>query len=42
MVREGSFPFVFFFVPMLIPQNEDINIANNIDNNKPVTNCEQL
>ena len=40
MVREGSFPFVF--VPMLIPQNEDINIANNIDNNKPVTNCEQL
>ena len=41
MVREGSFPFVFF-VPMLIPQNEDINIANNIDNNKPVINCEQL
>ena len=29
-------------VLMLIPQNEDINIANNIDNNKPVTNCEQL
>ena len=41
MVREGSFPFVFF-VTMLIPQNKDINIANNIDNNKPVTNCEQL
>ena len=41
MVREGSFPFVFF-VSMLISQNEDINIANNIDNNKPVTNCEQL
>ena len=41
MVREGSFPFVFF-VPMLISQNEDINIANNIDINKPVTNCEQL
>ena len=41
MVREGSFPFVIF-VPMLIPQNEDINIANNIDNKKTVTNCEQL
>ena len=41
MVREGSFPFVFF-VPMLISQNEDINIANNIDNKKTVTNCEQL
>ena len=41
MVREGSFPFVFF-VPMLIPQNKDINIANNIDNKKTVTNCEQL
>ena len=41
MVREGSFPFVFF-VPMQIPQKEDVNIANNIDNNKPVTNCEQL
>lgn len=41
MVREGSFPFVFF-VLMLIPQKEDVNIANNIDNNKPVTNCEQL
>ena len=40
MVREGSFPFVL--CSMLIPQNEDINIANNIDNNKPVTNCEQL
>ena len=41
MVSEGSFPFVFF-VPMQIPQNEDINIANNIDNKKTVTNCEQL
>ena len=38
MVREGSFPFVFF-VKMLIPQNEDINIANNIDNKK---NCHKL
>ena len=33
---------LLFFVPMLIPQNEDINIANNIDNKKTVTNCEQL
>ena len=41
MVREGSFPFVFL-VPTLISQNEDINIANNIDNKKTVTNCEQL
>ena len=33
---------LFFFVPMQIPQNVDINIANNIDNNKPVANCDQL
>ena len=40
MVREGSFPFVF--CSNADTSKEDINIANNIDNKKTVTNCEQL